>query len=177
MIDHHFVTLLGPPKSGNSDASSPALAFIQKYVDQVDSMNLSGPFHDWYAPNAQFYNADGTQYSGGSTIWNWMRTLFGQFEKVEHDMKITRMFPLDIKDISGTKMAPVFITFDCVTTFWFGGALSGDGIAVPRMLSFLVAEAEEEGQGTDGLQILEGKAWWDSRVIAKEMARRENKLS
>jgi hypothetical protein len=62
---------------------------------------------------------------------------------------------------------------DCITTFWLAGDLKGDGIEVPRMLSFLVGEAEVQGQGTDGLQILEAKAWWDSGVLGKEITKRK----
>jgi hypothetical protein len=139
-------------------------------------VDLSGPFHDWYSPSAQFYNADGVKYHGGDAIWEWMRSLFGQFEKLQHEMKITRILPYVTEAESENGKTGELVMFDCVTTFWIGGQLKGEGISVPRMLSFLVGESEEDGQGTDGLQILEAKTWWDSTVLGREIARRKGEL-
>jgi hypothetical protein len=165
------ITFIGPLNSIANQ--SETLAFISKYAARVDSGDLSGPFHDWYAPSAQFYNADGVQKYGGAAIWDWMRALFGQFERIEHDMKITRILPYVSEKESENGKTGELVLFDCVTTFWISGPLAGDGVAIPRMLSFLVGEAEEDGQGTDGLQILEAKAWWDTGVLGKEIARRK----
>lgn len=55
--------------------------------------------------------------------------------------------------------------------------LAGDPIVVPRFLMFLVGKSEVEGQGTDGLQILEAKVWWDTNVLGRELAARKAKLS
>jgi hypothetical protein len=65
---------------------SPALQFISLYVAKVESLDLSGPYHNWYSPTCVFYNADGTIYSGGEAIWSWMHQLFGSFEKVDHTL-------------------------------------------------------------------------------------------
>jgi hypothetical protein len=157
--------------------SSETLAFITKYVSTVDSMDLSDPFEKWFAPSAQHYNGDGVRFFGGAAIWNWMRGLFGQFEKVQHDMKITRILPYVSEMESENGKTGELVLLDCITTFWIGGDLEGDGIAVPRMLSFLVAEAEEDGQGTNGLQIVEVKTWWDTAVLGKEIAERKNAKS
>jgi hypothetical protein len=172
MANSSYVSHIGPLDS--STRASPTLAFFEKYASQVDSMDLSAPFHAWYAPTAQFYNADGVVYDGGDAIWTWMHALFGQFEKVQHDIKIIRLLPSVSKDESKTEKSGDLVLSDCVTTFWMKPPLNGDGITVPRMLSFLIGEAEVKGQGTDGLQILEAKAWWDSNVLVKEVLRRKN---
>jgi hypothetical protein len=64
------------------------------------------------------------------------------------------------------------VSMDCVTSFKVKG-LEGEAIRVPRMLSFVVGEAEEVGMGMGGLQILEAKVWWDSGVLVKEIGRRK----
>jgi hypothetical protein len=38
---------------------------------------------------------------------------------------------------------------------------------------FLVGKSEVEGQGTDGLQILGAKAWWDSGELARQLKARK----
>jgi hypothetical protein len=35
---------------------------------------------------------------------------------------------------------------------------------------FLVGNSEIDGQGTDGLQILEVKTWWDKDVLSKGLS-------
>lgn len=123
-------------------------------------MDLTAPYRTNYATNAQFYNANGVTYSGGDAIWTWMRNLFGQFEKVEHEMKVAFVIP----GHSGTEGSVWnLVLLDCDTTFWMKDPLGVDGITVPRMLHFLVGRAEGEERGSDGLLILEAKTWWDSK--------------
>lgn len=55
--------------------------------------------------------------------------------------------------------------------------LAGDPIVVPRFLMFLVGKSEVNGQGTDGLQILEAKVWWDTDVLGRELAASKERLS
>jgi hypothetical protein len=174
MSNQSCITFIGPIDS--QTYSSPTLTFIQQYVSKVDSLDLSGPFHAWYSPSAQFYNADGVRYHGGAAIWEWMQDLSGQFEKLRHDMNITRILPYVSEAESENGKTGELVLLDCVTTFWLAGKLKGEGITVPRMLSFLVGETEEDGQGTEGLQILEAKAWWDSGVLSKEIAVRKGDM-
>jgi len=167
-----YTTYNGPLNPLSQD---PILSFIAKYAAKVDSKDLSQSFDAWYAPSATFYNSDGLIYTGGHDIWTWMRTLFAQFEKVEHDILITRVLSSVNKTGPEGGKCGDLVLLDCTTTFWLQGELAGDGIMVPRMLSFLVGEAEGDGMGTDGLQILEAKAWWDSGVLMKEMMMRKQK--
>jgi hypothetical protein len=147
-----------------------AISFISAYASRVDSMDLSGPYHNWYAPTCNFYNADGAIYKGGEAIWTWMQELFGRFEKVEH--KQSKTWVLRDVSVGAEEKKGNLVMMDCVTTFWVKGELSGEGIEVPRLLSFVVGKAEGE-MGTDGLQILEAKTWWDSGVLIKELGRRK----
>jgi len=66
------------------------------------------------------------------------------------------------------------VVLETETSFWLKGAdgmRQEEPVVVPRLLSFLVGEAEE-GLGTHGRWISEGKAWWDSGVLMREIARR-----
>jgi hypothetical protein len=79
---------------GGFDASTrkiPTLAFLEKYTAKVDSLQLTGPFHDWYGQSCQFYDTTATVYDGGDAIWSWMQKLFGGFAGLRHDIKVIRI--------------------------------------------------------------------------------------
>lgn len=155
----------------------PALRFLEVYTKKVDAIDITGPFHNWYAPSARFYNSNGTVYNGGQEIWSWIGGLFGPFVSVYHDNKIIRLFPASEMEAASDRDAN-WIMIDTETAFNMSGKLAGsDPIVVPRFLMFLVGKSEVEGQGTDGLQILEAKVWWDTAVVQQEFIRRQLKLS
>lgn len=155
-----------------STTSRPSLSFIRKYTNKVDSLDLSGSFSAWYAPSAIFYNGDGSVYNGGEKIWEWMHVLFSPFARMEHSVKITRVldglnFACQICDL---------LILEAETSFWLKKPLAGEAIRVPRLLMFLVGPAETQGEGTDGLQIWEARAYWDTAVLEKEIRRRQSSL-
>ncbi len=149
------------------------MAFVEKYANQVDSLNISSPFHEWYAPSCRFYNTNGAVYDGGDVIWGWMRTLFGAFSAVAHDIHKVLLVQATAEEFDPARKA-AWVVLETTTAFEMKSpVLAGEPIAVPRLLSFLVGKSEVEGQGTDGLQILQAKTWWDSGVFDRELARRK----
>lgn len=161
-------------RDGSTDvaltASRSSLGFIRKYTNQVDSLDLSGSFSAWYAPSAVFYNGDGGVYEGGKNIWEWMRVLFSPFAKMEHLVKATRV--LDGLNSAGCDL----LILEVETSFWLKKPLDGEAIRAPRLLMFRVGPVGTQGEGTDGLQILEAKAYWDTAVLEKEIRRRQASL-
>lgn len=149
-----------------------SLGFIEKYTNQVDSLDLSGSFSAWYAPSAVFYNGDGRVYDGGKNIWEWMRVLFSPFAKMEHLVKAARV--LDGLNSAG-QLCDLLI-LEAETSFWLKNPLDGEAIRAPRLLMFLVGPAKAQAEGTDGLQIWEAKAYWDTAVLEKEIRRRQVSL-
>ncbi|KAH7386465.1 hypothetical protein BKA64DRAFT_711690 [Cadophora sp. MPI-SDFR-AT-0126] len=146
----------------------PALAFLEKYAKQVDSGDLSGPFYEFYAPSCTFYDTDGTIYQGGSEIWEWMRRLFGQFRSIKHELENVLFIASSPHPALGPgDSRSDLILLEAVTHFGLGGE-KDESVAARRKLMFRVGKSEVEGQGTDGLQILEGRVWWDrSALLAK----------
>ncbi|KAH8703932.1 hypothetical protein BGW36DRAFT_370245 [Talaromyces proteolyticus] len=165
---------------GTYDASTrdiPALAFVEKYSDKIDSLEISGPFHDWYAPSCTFFNTNGTVYHGGDEIWTWMKSLFGPFSVVCHNVKVIRLVEA-IPTESDPEKAAYWAIIETETSFSMKDQLlAGDPIIVPRLLMFLIGKSEVDGQGTDGLQILEAKVWWDTEVLGRELTTRKGKSS
>jgi hypothetical protein len=152
---------------------TPELAFIEKYVAKVDSLDLSSPFHDWYSPDCKFYNTNGTLYEGGENVWMWMRGLFGAFTAVKHDIHTIRLIKATEEEWKPESEAS-WVYFETTTSFTPKLAKGLDGpIKVPRLLVFLVGKSEVEGLGTDGYQILEAKTWWDTAVFNKSANKKE----
>lgn len=163
---------------GPTTRSVPALAFFEKYVNHVQAIDLAGPFSDFYAPSAVFFNGDGKIYRGGNAIWEWMKDLFGPFERLDFDHEVIRVLPFDDDDdTTGRSKDKWRILTEHVMTAYLKGELAGQGIPLRRDMSWVVGPSEEEGTGTDGLQWFEGKVWWDTAVLGQEVDRRQKALA
>jgi len=145
----------------------PALNFFEKYNDVVINGDFSGPFQDWFAPNAQFYFNNGTTLHSGAEIWEVMKSpaLFGVYEKLVAKNKITTVI------IGGHEKGHRLIHQQDMIFYPREGNLKEVGIPV-RAIEFVSGPSEVEGQGTDGRQFHVGKTFWDTAVLTKELARR-----
>ena len=146
----------------------PALNYFEKYDAVVKNCDFSGPFHDWFASSAQFYDNTGVTYHSGSEIWEWMKSpaLFGTYEKVIPENRITTVI------IGGHEKGDRLIHQQDMVFFPREGKMKEVGIPVRRTIEFVSGPAEVEGQGVDGLQYYVGKTFWDTNVLTKELARR-----
>ena len=184
------VTHVGPWNT--SSRSHPTLQFLEAYTAKIKSRDSSGHFHSWYAPSAVFYNGDGAVYRGGLAIWEWIAELFGPFEKLDEDTEtrvirlLERQVPLQPAgevqsarlDTSQAKSGQMgdLILFEHIMVFYpKSKELRGDGKGIPvrRMMEFVIGESEVEGQGTHGRQIWQGKVWWDTAVLGRELEKRK----
>lgn len=162
---------------GLSTRSVPALAFYEKYANHVRAIELSRPFSDFYVPSAIFFNGDGKIYHGGNTIWKWMKDLFSPFERLEFEHEVIRVLPLeDDDDPKGSSKERWRIFTEHVMIAFLKGELAGEGIPVRRAMSWVVGPSKEEETVTDGLQWFEGKVWWDTAVVRREVNRRKSAL-
>jgi hypothetical protein len=83
-----------------STKNIPAFAFVEKYSNKVDPLDLLSPFHDWYSLSCRFYINNRDTYEGGDAIWNWMRGLFRAFSNVRHDVQVARLIKATTEEIS-----------------------------------------------------------------------------
>jgi hypothetical protein len=153
------------------------MRFLESYCSKVDAIDMTDPFYKWYAQSAKFYNANGIIYNSGEEIWSWMSGLFGQFAAVHHDIHVIRLFSASSTEAPPDRAAQ-YITLETNTKFSLEEPIAAGGpIAIPRFLMFLVGKSELAGQGTDGLQILEARAWWDSGVLQQEITKRKQQVA
>lgn len=147
----------------------PALNFFEKYDNIVMACDFSGSFQDWFAPSAQFYFNNGTTLHSGAEIWETMRSpaLFGTYEKLVAKRRISTVI------IDGDEKGDRLIHQQDMVFYPREGKMKEIGIVVRRMLEFVSGPSEVEGQGTDGRQFFSGRTFWDTAVLAKEIARRE----
>ncbi|KAI0259668.1 hypothetical protein BC834DRAFT_904921 [Gloeopeniophorella convolvens] len=181
----------------------PALRFLEQYTNMVRDCDLGshGPSSRWYAPSAVFYNGDGVVYQGGEHIWTWMHDLFGPFERLGAQIEESRARVLEGvvtlkpgvgvlaedgdepgQDGEGVSDPSIkkgdLVIYEHVIVFYpRDEALRGEGIPVRRMMEFVVGEPEEAGQGTSERQFWRGKVWWDTVVLARELAERRRKAA
>lgn len=160
--------------------SHPAVAFIGKFLHRIDSLSTSeGPYHEWFAPAAKVYDTDGSVYDGGDVIWNELWRFLDQFEEVEDVVNMTTVIET-VNDATrayasdGTDRKAWLVMLDVDTRFWLKDELAGPVIVVPRMLHYLIGR-REWGYGTDDLQILQAKSWWDPTRLKDDIRARQDK--
>lgn len=154
-----------------------AITFILRYLATVDSLNLSGPFDEWYSQSATYQNADGKVYTGGETIWLWLRELFGGYGQIRHTFNSFTVLEYE-RDGNGHSHGEEhddLVMLDTETRFWLEGELAGEGIKVPRMLSFRI-HTRGLGGAKYEQHIVEAKAWWDTSLLRDRMASRQQML-
>lgn len=141
----------------------PALKFFEKYDAAVIKCEFSDPYHKWFAPSAKFYANNGTDYDGGSAIWEWMMSpsLFGDYWKLVPENRITTVI------LGGHERGDRLIHQQDMVFFPRQGPKKEDGIPVRRTIEFVSGPSEVDGQGTDGLQYYVGKTFWDTNTLAK----------
>lgn len=147
----------------------PAFLFFEKYDAVVKTCDFSGPYHDWFAPSANFFVNTGVTYNSGSDIWDWMKSseLFGDFARVIPENRITTVI------LDGHEKGDRLIHQQDMVFYTKEGNMKEVGIPVRRTIEFVSGPSEVEGQGTDGLQYYVGKTFWDTNVLQKEITRRK----
>lgn len=184
----HVSTHQGP--WNESTRANPSLAFLEAYTNNVKSCDFTGAHHGWYAQSAKFYNTDSKIYDSGDAIWEWMKSLFGPFESIgEDEQRIARVLKdaaivrpgVGVLDDSGLQMPKLelkagdkkadLVFYEHVIIFYLRD-LPGEGIAIKRMMEWVIADSEVEGQGWNGKQVWQGKVWWDRSILAQEIAGR-----
>lgn len=184
-----------PPSTQDPAEIFPqAVSFVLRYLATVDSLDLSEPFDEWYAKTATYQNADGRVYKGGETIWNWLRELFSSFGQIRHTFNSFTVLEYEpnMSTVSGHgnesngrnlvesgcqgEEHDDLVMLDAEARFWLEGEVTGEGIKVPRMLSFRV-HTRDLGANRIEQQIVEAKTWWDTSLLKDEMLRKEGMLS
>jgi hypothetical protein len=142
---------------------SSALRFLEKYYTITATLNISQiPYATFYSPTAIFRDTTSTVYIGGERIWSFLKHVFTPFSIIQNDIVEARV----VQDKEGREVAYM----ELVTRFWFKG--EEDELVVPRFFVWTIGPEAMKGQGTDGLQIEEVKAFWDTGVIGRFLSER-----
>ena len=135
---------------------NPTLSLYEKYTNDIQNINLSTMYPDWYALDSTFYNGNGTFYRGGPAIRTWIEGLFGPFSHIGIDHHSHRVFPYesspaigdegvgDPQDVQNQaackgKCSRLLTEHDMI--FYLKGNLSGPGIPVRRAMSWILGPA------------------------------------
>ncbi len=82
---------------------NPTLAFYGKYVNDIENINLSIMYPNWYALNCTSYNRNGTFYPGGPAIKTWIEGLFGPFSHIDVNHHSHRVLPYEAFSVTCDK--------------------------------------------------------------------------
>ncbi|KUJ13822.1 uncharacterized protein LY89DRAFT_672103 [Mollisia scopiformis] len=142
----------------------PAINFFEKYDAVVTAGDLSGSYHDWFAPSARFYANTGVTLHSGAEIWDFMKSLslFGAYEIITTN-RITTVI------IGGHERGDRLIHQSDTVFYPKEGKDKGIGIPIRRTIEFVSGPSEVHGQGTDGLQYFVGKTFWDTHVLKAQV--------
>ena len=152
-----------------SSRQSRILRFVEKYTLRIDSLHLSStPSTTFYSSLAIFHDHKGDAHLGGSAIWQKMQHLFAPFSMIYHEVVEIRVVPCpDGRDT-------VYAEF--LTHFWLkGDGPNGEEIVAPRFFVWTVGDAEE-GEGTEGLQFLEVRLFWDTGILGRHVTERNRRM-
>ena len=97
-----------------------------------------------------------------------MKSLFAPFRHVRHNVKVTRLYD-SARGEAAPQKAAIWVTLKTQTKWTTKVETStvGPTVIIPRVLMFLVGKSDVDGQGIEGMQILEAKIWWASGVLQK----------
>ena len=147
---------------------SQALRFIEKHTLLIDSLNLtSTPSTTFYSPLAMLHDNKGDAHLGGSAIWTRMQRLFAPFSRIYHEVVELRVVPSpgDGRDV---------VYGEFLTHFWLRG--DNDEVVAPRFFVWTLGEAVD-GAGTEGLQFLETRSFWDTGILGRHVTERNRRAA
>lgn len=151
-----------PSTWDNSGAQTPAQRFFKKYVDTVDSHGFNhGSGLQFYSNEVIFHNQNNAQYNGGDEMWAWMKRLFGQFEKMRHDL--SNLWEVKNED------ATVAILSQWTRNIWIAGNTTDEpSVSIPLCWICTIGPADSAG-AVDGLSFREVWLYWDTAPPMKHL--------
>jgi hypothetical protein len=116
-----------------------------------------------------FHDHKGDAHLGGSAIWDKMQRLFAPFSRMYHEVVEIRVVPSSSGALDGGR-GVVYGEF--LTHFWLKG--DSEEVVAPRFFVWTVGEAVD-GAGTEGLQFVEARLFWDTGILGRHVTERNRK--
>jgi hypothetical protein len=171
LLSHHS----GPYSS--QTRLSPRLRLLETYDLAIEAAPIyplsSIPSTRYYLPSATFYNTNGVTYHTSDVIWTWMTGLFAPLEYIHHDNISLIEFERSAVDTdTGVMKRQWLLYIEAVRCLRMKGWESQrrKEVRIPIFMAFVIEEAAEEGEGTEGLGFKEVRIWWDEKVLADAIA-------
>lgn len=133
---------------------TPALRFYQQYITAIASKDRSSnDVPRFFSKDAVFHNQNGVDYNGDE-IWPWIEQIFGQFERLSHDV-------LRIEETHNDD-GTVQLAMQAVRSIWAPGNKSEvPTVRVP--VSAISKLSFNNAPGTvGGIQFEEAWLYWDT---------------
>lgn len=138
-----------------SVSGHPAFDFYTKYATR-----LRGGFHqidpeEFYHPECAIILPDRSIITGAKALWKLMGEMYRPFAKVEREVLTLTAMTDEMTDTHR-------IHYDGITTLY--PTSDGPGVPVAQAFVYVLGKAAEGG-GTDGLQVIELRNYYDRSLI------------
>lgn len=148
-----------PPASAAREI--PAIRFYSAYSEAFANHFDTTPSDKFYAASCKMHLTDGSLRTDGAEMWKFFGSLYSAFPKVTRDLL---SFIVVSDDDAGTHQ----IHTQFVTSLHLD-ASGQRKIDVPQAFVYTLGKADE-GKGTEGLQFVELRNYYDRSLIDKVKA-------
>lgn len=148
------------------EGETPAQNFFLDYGNTVDNYRFTeGSGLKYYSKDLVFHNQNGAEYHGGDQMWAWMKRLFAEFGRLQH--QIHQMW--DIEEEGGTHT----LSGQVIRNIWMPENHSDKpDVSVPMFWLSKVGPADADyADAFMGLQFKEVWLYWDTMLLAPHLAK------
>jgi hypothetical protein len=150
-------TVLRGPLGPSTISSHPILSWYAKYAIDFNTAKTTTSPRKYYASTATLVHPDNSSISGAQQIWDYYISLYGQFERCNHEV-------ISVTVLSNGQTEKHTIIVEVTTLLTPKG---GTGVvSLPQAFVYEIAEAEQ-GHGTGGLQIWNLRCYFDKGILQK----------
>jgi len=160
----HLLNQSSEPEIKDGSSLTAAQKFFLHYATAVDSKAFTeGSGLKYYSKDMVFHNQNNAEYHGADQMWAWMKQIFGQFERLRHD--ILQMW--DIKQDDGTSL----VMLRMVRNVWvLGNTGEEPNVSAPTFWVCKIGPADY-ADAHEGLQFKEVWLYWDTMLLAPFMGK------
>lgn len=148
-------TIFQGPPTPSSLSEHPIFTWYARYAHDFDYAKTTTLPTRYYSSTAEIIHPDGSSTSGGRQIWYYYITLYGQFERISHDI-ISATALTDDQNGNHT------LIIEVLTSLYPKGGKNK--VSLPQGFVYEIRKAES-GFGTDGLQIRKLRCYFDKGLL------------
>lgn len=154
------------PIPSSAWTAHPVLEFLANY-QQVYNFDFTAIRSErFYSKHCLMHLPDASQITGYKDMWDFFNLVYGGYGKVTRDLLSLILVP----DGDIERTGKVYIQVH--TRLFYDASDESKSILVPQSFVYTVGKADE-GVGTDGLQFVELRCYYDMSLVKKAASLRD----